>query len=86
MPQSKKATDICLSGKGYKASSKPQWESISKKQENLEQWWTFAIVADQPKLLRECSDDSSRKSKKNPEQHLKSCKSEITHIISLILR
>lgn len=31
MPQSKKATDICLSEKGYKASSKPQWESISKK-------------------------------------------------------
>lgn len=31
MPQSKKDTDICLSGKGYKASSKPQWESISTK-------------------------------------------------------
>ena len=55
-------------------SSEPQRESLSTNGENMEQWRTFPGAAGRPKLPHERSNDSSKRSKKTPQQHPKNCR------------
>ncbi len=87
----KKVIEIYQSGKGYKAiskaldSSEPQWEPLSTNGENMEQWWTFPGVAGRPKLPQERSDDSSKRSQKTPQQHLKNCRPHLPQLNSVFM-
>ncbi len=86
-----KIADMHQSGKGYKPFrrlwdfSEPRSEPLSTKGENLEQWWTFPGVAGLPKLLQEHNDNSSRRSYKNPEQHLKNCRPNLPQFSSVFM-
>ncbi len=61
-------------------SSGPQWEPLSTNGKNMEQWWTFPGVAGRPKLPQERSDDSSKRSQKTPQQHLKNCRPHLPQL------
>lgn len=49
----------------------PQWEPLSKNEENSEQWWTLPGVTGLSKWLQEHSDSFTFGSQKTSEQHLK---------------
>ncbi|KAK3531034.1 hypothetical protein QTP70_007880 [Hemibagrus guttatus] len=46
----------------------------------MEQWRTFPGVAGRPKLPQERSDNSSRRSQKTPQQHLKNCRPHLPQL------
>ncbi len=84
----KKVIEIYQSGKGYKAVSKAlglHYEPLSTNGENMEQWWTFPGVAGRPKLPQERSDDSSKRSQKTPQQHLKNCRPHLPQLRSVFM-
>ncbi|KAK3530959.1 hypothetical protein QTP70_007259 [Hemibagrus guttatus] len=46
----------------------------------MEQWRTFPGAAGRPKLPQECSDNSSRRSQKTPQQHPKNCRPHLPQL------
>lgn len=55
-------------------SRKPQWQSVCMNGDGMNRCWCFPGVANLPKLLPEDISDSSMRSLKNQEPHLKLCR------------
>ena len=51
----------------------------------MEQWWTFPRVAGRQKLPQEHSDESSKRSQRNPQQHLKNCRARWPQLRSALM-
>ncbi len=85
----KKVIEIYQSGKGYKAISKPLGLQRTTVRAIIHKWrkhgTVFPGVAGRPKLPQERSDDSSKKSQKTPQQHLKNCRPHLPQLRSVFM-
>ncbi len=81
----KKVIEIYQSGKGYKAISKALGLQRTTVRAIIHKWRKHGTVVNLPRITPRCSDDSSKRSQKTPQQHLKNCRPHLPQLRSVFM-